>query len=73
MPLHFYAHDDMYAYDSAGRHPLPYLGIAAYMDYCELDTDPAWWSLPDEEGTGEQDIRDAQDHARRNKIALEAS
>ena len=24
---HFYAHDDTHAYDSAGRHPLPYLGI----------------------------------------------
>ena len=26
-PAHYVAHDDDYAYDSAGRHPLPYTGV----------------------------------------------
>jgi hypothetical protein len=68
MPLHFYAHDNTSAYDSAGRHPLPYHGIDASMDYHEQDADPAEWELLAEEGTGEHDIKNAQDHARRNRI-----
>lgn len=68
QPAHFYAHDDTWAYDSAGRHPLPYHGIHGDMDYHEHDASPDDWSLPAEEGTGEHDIRDAQDHARRHAI-----
>jgi hypothetical protein len=68
MPAHHFAHDDAYAYDSAGRHPLPYYGVHGDMDYSELDGDPADEGLPDSEGTTETAIRDAQDHARRNGI-----
>ena len=39
-PTHFFAHDNRYAYDSAGRHPLPYRGITHHADYCDLDQDP---------------------------------
>lgn len=68
MPLHHYAHDDTHAYDSAGRHPLPYHGIHGDMDYHEHDIDPADWTLQDEEGTDQADIEAAQAHARRNSI-----
>lgn len=37
---HYYAHDDQYAYDSAGRHPLPYLGVGEPADWSQLDVDP---------------------------------
>jgi hypothetical protein len=67
-PVHFYAHDDAHAYDSAGRHPLPYHGVHGSLDYHEHDARPDDWSLPDEESTGESDIKTAQDHARRNGI-----
>jgi hypothetical protein len=45
MPCHWYAHDDAYAYDSAGRHPLPYHGVHDDMDYHEQDTNPDDWDL----------------------------
>jgi hypothetical protein len=67
-PAHFYAHDDTYASDSAGRHPLPYHGIHGSMDYHEHDASPEGWGIPDEEGTDDRDIDAAQDHARRNGI-----
>lgn len=38
-PGHFAAHDDTHAYDSTGRHPLPYRGI-------EADEYPGRW-IPD--------------------------
>jgi hypothetical protein len=67
MAQHFYAHDDTHAYDSAGRHVLPYLCIdAPDIDYAELDARPADRDLMSEEGTGEQDIAAAQAHARRH-------
>lgn len=69
MTLHFYAHDDTTAYDSAGRHPLPYLGIhEGAMDYAELDTPPGIWDILYEEGTDEDDLADALDHAQRHGI-----
>lgn len=37
---HCVAHDDDYAYDSAGRHPLPYRGVEGDCDYAELDAAP---------------------------------
>lgn len=67
-PEHHFAHDDAYAYDSAGRHPLPYHGVYRDYDYCELDGDPGDWARLSEEGTGEPDIAAAQEHARRNRI-----
>jgi hypothetical protein len=49
---HHFAHDDTYAYDSAGRHPLPYLGIDPPPNYhAVLDDDPAYYDSdidPDE-------------------------
>jgi hypothetical protein len=66
-PAHHFAHDSTHAYDSAGRHPLPYLGIIpGDADYAELDGDPEYWGLPGE--ADEQDIADARAHARRNRI-----
>lgn len=65
-PTHFFAHDNRYAYDSAGRHPLPYRGITHHADYCDLDQDPQGPTVPpDASGQG---IAAAQDHARRNGI-----
>jgi hypothetical protein len=66
---HFIAHDDTYAYDSAGRHPLPYYGVALSdetppCDYAELDQDPDWHEDP---GT-DQDRADAEAHALRHGI-----
>jgi hypothetical protein len=68
MPCHWYAHDDAHAYDSAGRHPLPYHGVHGDMDYHEHDADPDDWDLAAEEGTDESDIEAALAHARRNDI-----
>lgn len=51
MPLHFFAHDNAFAYDSAGRHPLPYTGLDPDVGArCELDVGPADdYGLPGEE------------------------
>jgi hypothetical protein len=69
-PVHHFAHDDTWAYDAAGRHALPYLGVAPGNDYAELDGDPDdWddgWGLAG--GTAAADIAAAQAHARRNRI-----
>jgi hypothetical protein len=67
-PEHHFAHDDTYAYDSAGQHPLPYHGVHGDADYYELDGAPGDWDRLSEEGSGEPDIADAQEHARRNRI-----
>lgn len=42
---HYFTHDDQYAYDSLGRHPLPYQGINEDdpFEYTELDQEPAYW------------------------------
>ncbi len=67
---HFYVTDGTWAYDSAGRHPMPYLGIDGRMEYAE-ETCLAWYGIPEDE-TGPEDaeagIADALDHARRNGI-----
>jgi hypothetical protein len=49
-------------------HPLPYYGVHGEMDYHELDTDPDDWDLLREEGTDDNDVAVAQDHAQRNAI-----
>ena len=67
-PEHHFAHDDAYAYDSAGRHPLPYHGVHGEADYYELDGDPDDWAPLSEEGSGEPDVVAAQEHARRQRI-----
>lgn len=68
---HFFAHDDDYAYDSAGRHPLPYTGINGDFDHVELDSDPEAWGSPfSEEGTDSLDLVDAVRHSVRNGILV---
>ena len=64
VETHFFAHDGRFAYDSAGRHPLPYLGIAPHAAVeQELDVDPGWYDDPDPDL-----IIDAMQHAVRNRI-----
>jgi hypothetical protein len=41
IPSHYFAHDDEYAYDSLGRHPLPYRGLERDWGEGQLDTNPA--------------------------------
>jgi len=41
VDYHVFAHDDEYAYDSLGRHPLPYTGVGPYPLRQLLDQDPA--------------------------------
>ena len=60
---HLFAHDDTHAYDSAGRHDLPYHGVNGSLRHAELDVGPDWYDYPDEE-----DLPAAIDHARRNGI-----
>jgi len=69
--LHFFAHDGRHAYDSAGRHELPYRGVHAQADYCELDGVPGWYGLPDEEAGPEGSdywLELASSHAERHGI-----
>lgn len=61
---HFFAHDDKHAYDSAGKHPLPYKGFRESRDYVELGHDLEEWDADDEGESHE----DALAHARRNGI-----
>ena len=69
---HYFAHDGSRAYDSAGCHLLPYLGVLGQAEWCELDAaNPGIWGEPgDGAGTEEfgQDIADAMAHALRNRI-----
>ncbi len=64
---HFFAHDDVYAYDSLGRHPLPYRGIEGNM-YPALDSIAKDWGVPDEEAGPEgpeTNMQRALEHIRR--------
>lgn len=45
---HFFAHDQEYAYDSFGRHPLPYQGEPEW-DVTLLNQEAGEWRLPEEE------------------------
>lgn len=60
--MHLFAHDDTHAYDSAGKHPLPYRGIEGKMKQ-ELNVGHDWYDGPDEKA-----IPDAIAHIRRNGI-----
>lgn len=40
---HWFVHDDEYAYDSLGRHKLPYSGVNDYPLQQRLDQDPGNW------------------------------
>lgn len=66
---HAFAHDDTWAYDSAGRHLLPYLGIDGQFDMEERDQID-WGLAEDESGPEgpEANIADAIAHATRNGI-----
>lgn len=44
---HFFAHDDQWAYDSAGRHPLPYYGVHGDLAHFEPDQDPEDYGVED--------------------------
>ena len=61
-PVHHFAYDDEYAYDSAGRHSLPYRGISGALEYCPNES-ADWYEEVDE-----NEVRDAQAHAIRNHI-----
>lgn len=72
LPEHYFAHDDNYAYDSLGRHPLPYRGRAGDRDVQQLDEDPADWGIPEEEDRGKY-VPLAVEHARQLHDTLAAS
>ena len=64
---HYFAHDDKHAYDSAGKHPLPYKGIdpdkTNHADWSRTDQDPDEHELPDEDT-----INLARKHVREHGI-----
>lgn len=69
-PTHFVAHDDEYAYDSAGRHPLPYEGVHGGGRWLPDHGTPEHFGLPQDE-VGEDArpyIEAAKEHAIRNGI-----
>lgn len=66
-PQHFFAHDDTHAYDSSGKHALPYHGARGQFGHAELEHDPKDWGLPGDEAGPEgpePGLRAAQEHAR---------
>jgi hypothetical protein len=68
---HAVAHDDHYAYDAGGRHPLPYHGAWGDFDTVELDADPDSQDFAYEESGPEGpdvNLAAARDHAVRNGI-----
>lgn len=70
-PTHFVAHDDQHAYDSAGRHPLPYGGIRGEGRWLPDLGSPEDYGIPDDEAGPEgvePNISAAREHARRNEI-----
>ncbi|MGW9067846.1 GNAT family N-acetyltransferase [Streptomyces yangpuensis] len=69
-PTHFFAHDDHHAYDSAGKHPLPYRGIDGHANVVELDHHPDDWGLPEHRGPQgpQRDLAEATQHAEQHQI-----
>lgn len=67
-PGHFVAHDDHYAYDSAGRHPLPYEGVHGDGHWLPDVGTPDDFGLLEDESATPEDIQDAKDHIARNNI-----
>lgn len=71
-PVHFFAYDDTYAYDSAGRHLLPYTGVHDMGWLCVLDQEPQWYGeevpVDDEYGEDSDMLTAAWDHATRHSI-----
>jgi hypothetical protein len=70
MLAHHFAHDDTHAYDSAGKHPLPYHGIKGDLPGMYLDEQASDYGA-DEEGDPE-DYEAAADHIRRHGIGAPA-
>lgn len=71
LPAHHFAHDDVYAYDSAGRHLLPYHGVNGSFDVMLLDEQPDWYGVPHDEAGPEGPARHleaARAHAARHHI-----
>lgn len=71
-PSHYVAHDDRYAYDSAGRHPLPYQGICGTGRWLPDLGDPAHYGIPNEEPgchtNPDAVLEAATNHITRNNI-----
>ena len=71
---HMFAHDDHYAYDSLGRHPLPYEWPKAQDGTNELDADPDDWfygelhAPPADRAKFQAIIERAKQHAIANHI-----
>ena len=67
VPRHYFAHDDHGAYDSAGRHPLPYPGRRSYS---QLDAGDPWVLDAEHESraAAEEAIARAQEHAIRHRV-----
>lgn len=64
---HFYAYDKGFAYDSAGRHPMPYRGIEGQLQHVQRNANLDHYG----EGPGwaaDEDIQAAADHAQRHGI-----
>lgn len=71
VPVHHFAHDDTYAYDSAGKHPLPYHGVDGQCDLAFLDEEADWYGIPEAEAGPEgvaAHLAAARDHATRHHI-----
>ena len=64
--VHFFAHDDRFAYDSAGVHSLPYRGVHGNIPAMRLEQDFDWYGLEDD--MLEQDLAAASAHIERHKI-----
>ena len=68
---HAFAHDDHFAYDAGGKHPLPYHGVSGQFTHVELDQRLEDYDFAyDEAGPeGEEaNIQEAIAHAERNAI-----
>jgi len=67
VPDHYFAHDDHYAYDSTGRHLLPYSGR---WRYSQLDAADPWVLDAEHESheQAEEAIAGAQEHAMRHRV-----
>lgn len=68
---HAFAHDDRWAYDAAGRHPLPYHGAWGESVVVELDQDPDDYNFLHEDAGPEgpePNIAAAKAHIERNGI-----
>ena len=66
-PDHYFAHDDHYAYDSTGPHPLPFTGR---WRYSQLDAGDPWVldAEHDSDDQAEKAITKAQEHATRHRV-----